>query len=34
MHFGRAGALAVLLLAAIVPIMIINIRRFRQDAGI
>jgi len=32
LHFGRAGALAVLLLVAIIPIMIINIRRFRQDA--
>lgn len=30
LHFGRAGALAVLLLVAIIPIMLINIRRFRQ----
>jgi alpha-glucoside transport system permease protein len=31
LHFGRAGALAVLLLIAIVPIMVLNIRRFRQE---
>jgi alpha-glucoside transport system permease protein len=31
LHFGRAGALAVLLLIAIVPIMALNIRRFRQE---
>ncbi len=31
LHFGRAGALAVLLLLAIIPIMVINIRRFRQE---
>lgn len=30
-HFGRAGAIAVVLLIAIVPIMIVNIRRFRQQ---
>jgi len=29
--FGRAAALAVMLLAAVVPIMLINIRRFRQQ---
>ena len=33
LHYGRAGALAVLLLVAIIPIMIINIRRFRQDSN-
>jgi alpha-glucoside transport system permease protein len=31
LHFGRAGALAVLLLIAIIPIMVFNIRRFRQE---
>jgi alpha-glucoside transport system permease protein len=32
--FGKAGALAVVLLLAILPIMLINIRRFRsQEAG-
>ena len=30
-HFGRASAIATVLLLAIVPIMIINIRRFRQQ---
>jgi alpha-glucoside transport system permease protein len=30
-NFGRAGALAVILLVAIVPIMLINIRRFRSE---
>lgn len=29
--FGRAGALAVILLLAILPIMLINIRRFRSE---
>jgi alpha-glucoside transport system permease protein len=31
LHFGRAGALAVLLLVAIVPILVLNICRFRQE---
>lgn len=31
--FGRAGALAVLLLLAILPIMLVNIRRFRSQEG-
>jgi alpha-glucoside transport system permease protein len=32
--FGKAGALAVVLLLAIIPVMLINIRRFRlQEAG-
>ena len=31
LHFGRAGALAVLLLIAIIPIMVFNIRRFRRE---
>lgn len=32
-HFGRASALAVILLAAIVPVMLLNLRRFRlQEA--
>lgn len=30
-HYGRAGAIAIILLLAIVPIMIFNIRRFRQQ---
>jgi len=33
-HFGRASAIAVVLLAAIVPVMLFNLRRFRQqEAG-
>jgi alpha-glucoside transport system permease protein len=33
-NFGTAGALAVVLLLAIIPVMLINIRRFRlQEAG-
>lgn len=34
LHFGRAGALAVLLLIAIIPIMAFNIRRFRQEENL
>ena len=30
-HFGRASALAIVLLLAIVPIMLVNIRRFRSE---
>jgi alpha-glucoside transport system permease protein len=33
-NFGRSSAIAVLLLLAIVPIMIINIRRFREQEAI
>ena len=33
-NFGRASAIAVVLLLAIVPIMIINIRRFREQEAI
>lgn len=33
-HFGRAGAIAVLLLLAIIPIMLFNIRRFREQEAI
>jgi alpha-glucoside transport system permease protein len=33
-NFGRASAIAVLLLAAIVPVMLLNIRRFRQQEEI
>ena len=33
-HFGRAGAIAVLLLLAIIPIMFFNIRRFREQEAI
>ena len=29
--FGRASAIAVVLLAAIVPVMLFNVRRFRQQ---
>jgi alpha-glucoside transport system permease protein len=34
-NFGRASAIAVLLLAAIVPVMLFNLGRFRgrQEAG-
>jgi alpha-glucoside transport system permease protein len=32
--FGRASAIAVVLLAAIVPIMLLNVRRFRQQEEI
>ncbi len=31
LDFGRASAIAMILLLAIVPIMIVNIRRFRQQ---
>lgn len=31
-HFGRASAVAVILLLAIVPVMLVNVRRFRQQA--
>lgn len=30
-HFGRASAIAVILFAAIVPVMVFNIRRFREQ---
>lgn len=30
-HFGRASAIAIVLLAAILPVMIINIRRFQEQ---
>jgi alpha-glucoside transport system permease protein len=33
-HFGRAGAIAVILLLAIVPVMLFNIRRFREQEAI
>jgi alpha-glucoside transport system permease protein len=33
-HFGRAGAIAMILLAAIIPIMLVNIRRFRAQEAI
>ncbi len=32
-HFGRASALAVILLAAIIPVMVLNIRRFGRRGG-
>lgn len=31
-HFGRASAIAVVLLLTIVPVMVINVRRFREQA--
>lgn len=31
--FGRGAALAVILLAAVVPVMLFNIRRFREEEG-
>jgi alpha-glucoside transport system permease protein len=34
MNFGMAGALAVLLLVAIVPVMLMNIKRFGQRGGV
>jgi alpha-glucoside transport system permease protein len=33
-HFGRAGAIAMILLLAIVPVMLFNIRRFREQEAI
>ena len=33
-RFGRASAVAVVLLIAIVPVMLFNIRRFRQQEAI
>lgn len=30
-HFGRASAIAVVLLLAIIPVMLVNIRRFREQ---
>jgi alpha-glucoside transport system permease protein len=33
-HFGKASALAVLLLVAIIPVMILNIRRFRRGKSL
>jgi len=33
-HFGRASAVAIVLLAAIIPFMAVNIRRFREQESI
>ena len=33
-HFGRAAALAVILFAATVPVMVLNIRRFREQEAL
>lgn len=33
-HFGRASAIAVLLLVAIVPVMLFNMRRFREQEAV
>ena len=30
-HFGRGSAIAVILLLAVIPIMVTNIRRFKQQ---
>jgi len=30
-NFGRASAIAVILLLAIIPVMLINIRRFQEQ---
>jgi alpha-glucoside transport system permease protein len=32
--FGHASAIAVLLLAAIVPVMLLNLRRFREQEAL
>ena len=32
-NFGRASALAVILLVAIIPVMLLNIRRFGEQGG-
>jgi alpha-glucoside transport system permease protein len=33
-HDGRAGAIAVILFVAVIPVMILNIRRFREEEAI
>lgn len=33
-HFGRASAIAILLLAAIIPVLVVNVRRFRFQEAI
>jgi len=33
-NYGRASAIAVILLLAIIPIMILNIKRFREQEAI
>jgi len=33
-HFGRASAVAIVLLVAIIPFMAINIRRFREQEAL
>jgi alpha-glucoside transport system permease protein len=33
-HFGRASAIAVILFCAIVPVMIYNVRRFREQEAL
>jgi alpha-glucoside transport system permease protein len=33
-HFGRASAVATVLLLAIIPFMILNVRRFREQEAI
>jgi len=33
-HFGRAAVLAIMLLAAIIPVMLFNLRRFREQEAI
>jgi alpha-glucoside transport system permease protein len=33
-HFGRASAIAVILLLAVIPVMVINIKRFREQEAL
>ena len=33
-HFGRASAVAIVLLLAIIPFMVVNISRFREQEAI
>jgi alpha-glucoside transport system permease protein len=33
-HFGRASTVAVVLLLAIVPFMVLNVKRFREQEAI
>jgi alpha-glucoside transport system permease protein len=33
-HFGRGGAIAVFMFLAVIPVMILNVRRFREEESI
>ncbi len=33
-HFGRGGAIAVFMFVAVIPVMILNVRRFREEESI